>query len=451
MDFCQQHQLLSLGSSVVAACSGGPDSLAMVDLLWRLREKWQLRICVAHFEHGIRGEVSRQDAAFVAEFCRQRGMEFVQESAAVPAWAASHGKSIETAARELRYAFLRRQQHCLGAGAVIATAHHGDDQAETVLQHLLRGAGLDGLSGMRPRAGSLIRPLLFTTKAALADYCQLRRLMPRHDATNDRPDGTRNRLRLELLPWLKREYNPAVQASLCRLADLAAADSDYLNEQAAALWKRLARRQPEGWCMERAAFRALPLAMARRVLRQLAVQLQGDCRGWEAQHFAHLREFLLHGESGKQMPLPGGIQAELIYGRACFHRPLDRQPPAGSIELQIPGITELKAFHCLVQAAIFDQLPPAVQRNAMYCDYDRLPGQLYVRSRQPGDRLQLAGGRKKLKDFFIDLKLPRSERDQVPVFCSGNEILWLGGWRRTLVAAPQPDTKRYLWLELKNI
>ena len=87
----------------------------------------------------------------------------------------------------------------------------------------------------------------------------------------------------------------------------------------------------------------------------------------------------------------------------------------------------------------------------MYCDYDRLPGQLYVRSRQPGDRLQLAGGRKKLKDFFIDLKLPRSERDQVPVFCSGNEILWLGGWRRTLVAAPQPDTKRYLWLELKNI
>ena len=184
---------------------------------------------------------------------------------------------------------------------------------------VLRGSGLDGLSGMRPRAGAIIRPLLFTTKAAIGAYCRERQLTPRHDATNDLPEGTRNRLRLQLLPELARDYNPAVRDSLCRLAALAAADSDYLNEQAAALFAQLARRQADGWSLERAAFRALPLAMARRVLRQLVNALQGSCRGWEAQHFERLCSFIQTAETGKCLSLPGAVQAELIYDRVVFH------------------------------------------------------------------------------------------------------------------------------------
>lgn len=451
VSFCQQNQLLPSGSSVVAACSGGPDSLALVDILWRLRETWQLRICVAHFEHGIRGEDSRQDAAFVAAFCREHGLEFVQEAAAVPDWAASHGQSLETAARNLRYAFLHRQRERLGPGAVIAIAHHGDDQAETVLQHLLRGSGLDGLSGMRPQAGRIIRPLLFTTKAVLEEYCRQRGLTPRHDATNDLPDCTRNRLRLELLPRLAREYNPGVRSALCRLAELAAADCDYLDGQAAHLLREMARPESGGWSLDRGAFRDLPLAMARRVLRQLVQQLQGSCQGWEARHFEQLREFLLTGESGRRLSLPGTFQAELVYGTVHFHKPLQPTAAAAAMPLQIPGQTRLEFFRCVVQAEIRSELPRDVGREAMYCDYDRLPGPVRVRSRRAGDRLRLAGGTKKLKDFFIDRKLPREARDRVPVFCAGEEILWLGGWRRTTVAAVRPDTKRYLFLQLKNI
>ena len=450
VSFCRQQELLERGAAVVVACSGGPDSLALLDLLWRLQPEWGLRLLVAHFEHGIRGEASRQDALFVADFCQERGLAFVQEAADVPAWAEVHGQSLETAARTLRYAFLRRQCGKLGPQAVIATAHHADDQAETVLAHLLRGSGLDGLSGMRPRAGAIIRPLLFTTKAAIGAYCRERQLTPRHDATNDLPEGTRNRLRLQLLPELARDYNPAVRDSLCRLAALAAADSDYLQAQAAALFVQLASRQADGWSLERAAFRALPLAMARRVLRQLVNALQGSCRGWEAQHFERLCSFIQTAETGKCLSLPGDVQAELIYDRVVFHPVRPAAVLAPVQVLQVPGRTVLTAFDRIVEAELLSAPPAVTGPEFMYCDYDRLPGPVTVRQRRPGDRLRLSGGTKKLKDILIDAKVPRSERARIPVFCAGEEILWLGGWRRAAVAAAGPDTRTYLLLKIRN-
>lgn len=209
--FCQNWQkkiALSPHSMVIVACSGGIDSLALLDMLWQMKARLQIEVAAAHYEHGIRGEDSLGDAAFVQEFCRQQGIAFYLGSGNVPLEASQKNESLETAARRMRYGFLYGLRDKLMAegtrGVYIATAHHGDDQAETLLMHLLRGSGIRGLGGIRSRQGCLIRPLLFARKSQLTAYCQTRELTPRHDSSNDELEFLRNRIRLELLPLLER-------------------------------------------------------------------------------------------------------------------------------------------------------------------------------------------------------------------------------------------------------
>ncbi len=219
--FARREGLLREGMGIVVACSGGPDSLALAEVLHVLTPRYQLRLCVAHFEHGIRGAASLADAQFVREYCGRRQLPCVVEAADVPHVAEQAGQSLETMGRELRYAFLERVRKEKGLD-VIATAHHADDQAETVLMHLLRGAGLTGLAGIRPRRGCIIRPFLGVTKAQIRAYLATCGLVPHEDATNETPDCLRNRVRLELLPLLRARYNPRITQALGQLAVLAA-------------------------------------------------------------------------------------------------------------------------------------------------------------------------------------------------------------------------------------
>ena len=260
--FCKQNSLFAPGTAVLAACSGGPDSLALLHLLLSLRERWQLQLAAAHFEHGIRGAASLADAAFVRDFCQARGVPFYLGQADVPGYASAQQLSLETAARTLRYRFLRSTAAKLGEGTRIATAHQADDQAETVLMRILRGTGVDGLAGIAPRAGELIRPLLCATRAEIEAYCRQQGLEPRHDATNDVPDCTRNRLRLELLPQLAAEYNPDISAALCRLAAIASEESSFIASASAAAWEQaVLPSAADSVRLSLAAWRPLPRAM----------------------------------------------------------------------------------------------------------------------------------------------------------------------------------------------
>ena len=262
----RREGLLPRGAHVVVACSGGPDSLALLSLLLELRPLLSLTVTAAHYEHGIRGGASAEDAAFVRRFCAARAVPCIVESGDVPQAAARASESLETAARRLRYAFLERTRGRVDA-SLIVTAHHADDQAETVLLHLLRGTGLDGLAGIpaRDAARHLVRPLLPFPKQELVDYCRARGFSPRHDATNDVPDALRNRVRLSLLPELARAYNPAIRQGLCRLADIAAEEREAAEHQAAREAARLIEQLPAGRARgEDAASWRLPAAPALR-------------------------------------------------------------------------------------------------------------------------------------------------------------------------------------------
>lgn len=453
--FCEQNKLLATGDSVLIACSGGPDSLALIQVLLALREKYRLHLAVGHFEHGIRGAASLEDAAFVRVFCQRQGLAFYLAAADVPAYSRQHHLSLETAARMLRYRFLRATARKLGAGTLIATAHQADDQAETVLMRILRGTGVDGLAGIQPRTADIIRPLLCVPRAEIEAYCQQQGLQPRYDATNAVPDCTRNRLRLMLLPQLGREYNPDIAASLCRLAAIAAEESDFLAGEAQAAWDEMAVPLENGIQLPLAAFRRLHPALQLAVLRRALSGEQGtDGLGYV--HYHALRQLLQNGRTGAGLRLPHGIEVRITYGAAVFLTAADDSSGAASSAeqsfvsclLTVPGVTDLPESGWQVTAELLTEASPVAGADCILCDADQLPGPLQIRSRQPGDKLVIESGTQKVKKLLIDHKVPRWERNQVPVFTAGNMIFWVGGIRQAAVARITDTTRHFLRLTL---
>lgn len=297
----QRTGLLPHGTRVLVACSGGPDSVALLLLLLELAPVRHLAVAAAHYEHGLRGEASREDAAFVAALCQARGVA-CKTGAAPRGSIEGAGESVETAARRMRYAFLEEARQAAGAD-VVCTAHHAGDQAETVLMHILRGTGLDGLAGIPAvdERRHLVRPLLALSKTELIAYCEAQGITPRHDATNDVPDGLRNRVRLELLPKLAADYNPRIREGLCRLAGLAGEDRAALETIAEDAFQRLSR----GNRLDAKGTAKLPHAIARRVLRRYLAAL-GHAQDVSFERTEALLT-LLSAEGGKTVELPGII------------------------------------------------------------------------------------------------------------------------------------------------
>ena len=302
-DFCTTRGLFAPNDGVLVACSGGVDSVVLADMLCRMQIKRGIKVAIAHFEHGIRGEESKADAEFVRAFAKERDLPFYLAEEDVPAFSREQHLSLETAARKLRYDFLRRTAK-EGGFCHIATAHHADDQAETVLMRILRGTGTDGLSGMSAKSGDIIRPLLFLNKSELMDYAAAVNLAYRTDATNFVADATRNKLRLELLPKLKVEFNPDIVSALNRLSEVAAAEKDYLAVVAEKEEPRIFEQPGENLVnLRRKNFAKLPVALQRVLLRRFFALC--DCiADMEFTHLEAVRHLILKGHTGNFLDLP---------------------------------------------------------------------------------------------------------------------------------------------------
>ncbi|MSP78973.1 MAG: tRNA lysidine(34) synthetase TilS [Dehalococcoidia bacterium] len=303
------------GKTLLAAVSGGPDSLALLHLLADVRHACNLNLHVAHLDHGLR-DASTEDALFVAHEASQLGLPLSSERATLHAFRASRagkGMSIEQAARTVRYAFLARVAAKVGAAAV-AVGHTADDQAETILLHMVRGSGLRGLRGMQPistmstAAGSIVlfRPLLAVSRLETEAFCTAKRSSPRMDASNANSAFLRNRIRNELLPLL-REMNPGVGGALVRLGHAAARDEDFLEQETEALWSTIARQTAESIDLDKKALLEAPAALRSRMLRRAYAALHGDVEGLEEAHVEAMGRTLRAG-SGRFVDLPGGIR-----------------------------------------------------------------------------------------------------------------------------------------------
>lgn len=435
--FVRRHNVLNPGDRVLIAVSGGQDSMALLLILARLSEKLGIELAVAHFDHKLRSrEEARGDQAAVRGLAAGLGLPFATAAGDVRARARRKGESIEEAARNLRFQFLAGNARRLKAGVVVL-GHTVDDRAETVLLHLLRGTGLDGLVGLRPRSSwpfgrgpSLARPLLGITRADTLRYCHEAGVTPRHDPTNLLLDASRNRVRHDLLPALRR-FNPRIEDALCRLGEAVAGAVDYLDAAADAEWRALVSPGEEDVTFPRRAFGSLAPALRARLLRRAVRHLAGASAELEAAHIAAVEEALAKGRGS--VSLRHGLTASLGMRTVRIAAADRRSAPAmKETPLAVPGRTELPGW--IAKAEIVG-LPPGEPRPRTrfeaWLDADSLSPNVVVRSRRPGDRIRPLGlgGEKKVQDLFVDAKVPREERDALPMVCAPWGIAWVVGLR----------------------
>ena len=436
----EAHGLLPDGGGVLVGLSGGADSVALLTALKRLAPYHNWRVAAAHFNHGIRGETASRDERFCRELCDGMGVEFVAERADVPACAAEQGVSVETAGRLLRYDFLERTRVWLGLDR-IAVAHHMDDNAESVLMHLFRGSGLAGLTGIQPMRGSIIRPLLGVRRADIEDFLNSEGLLYCTDETNLAPEGTRNRLRLEVIPYLERHVNPALVPTLCSTAELLMEDEAYLAE--ISQYELEAARQGEGFLRERLA--ALDKPIAARVIR-LALAEVGAVVDIERVHIEAVME-LLTARTGASAVLPHA-RAFTSYELICF-APAGEEEEIPDFACDITGVGEYATPFGKFTVSIVGGSEIQKSRTVAYMDMDKLDGALSIRARREGDRFYPLGapGRRKLKDIFIDRKLDRRKRDRLPLVVCGSEALFVPGIGVSETVRVDGSTARMLRVE----
>ena len=458
IEYWREHELTSAGDTVVVACSGGPDSLALLNLLWRLQEELSVRVVAAHYEHGIRGAESKADADFVRAYCENKSIPFLMEAGDIPAISQGTGESLETCARRMRYDFLHRVA-AQNNGAVIATAHHADDQAETVLMHILRGSGIKGLGGILPKRDNIIRPLLFCTKADLVAYCQEQGLTPRMDATNDLADCTRNKIRLELLPILREQYNSNINNNLCNLAEMAGAEEELLQDLCGQAVSKLGiEPSSEEISCSVEGFLVQPLAVQRRLVQYMAQQLGST---FSFVHIESLRKLIQRHVTGTSINLPGDCQGRIGYNIVYLSKKPSVLGANNATIKDTPLEIRLKAFsevHLprggVISAKLTDSLlaEGPFSKDCVYFDVAKCGTEVVICYRKPGDKLRLAVGHKKLKDLLVDEKIPRDCRDNIPLVMNKDtgEIIWVAGVRQTAVALADENTKQYLILSYRE-
>ena len=432
----RQLGLLSPGDRVVVAVSGGPDSVALLQVLCAWRDRLGLSLAVVHVEHGLRGEESLEDATFVEQLARQLGLPFYLKRINLKSLLRKRkGESVQAVARERRYAQLQAVAREWG-GTKIAVGHTQDDQAETVLLSMLRGAGLAGLSGMpAQREPCVIRPFLQVSRSEILQYLDEKRREFRVDSSNENPKYARNRLRRELIPLLKT-FNPNVISVLSRQAAILREEHQYLDGVAKASLESVeVGRTKDRVVWSRSRLLAFPVPIQRRMILLTVGALWRKSSPLGFETVETLLQHVVHGTSGSSGRFPG-LEVVREYDRVTFVKAgrnsrLQREwscvwPFPGSILWPVTGQT----IEGKIKVA--KAIPSRRNDSVAYLDADRFSHELVVRSWKPGDYFfpyGMGGRRKKIQDFFSDAKIHQTERGSVPLVVAPEGILWVGGYR----------------------
>lgn len=429
----EEHNLIKPGDRIIVAVSGGPDSVCLLHALCQLRDEYNLELYGAHLNHNFRGIDAQIDAQYASNLCEKLNVLCFIKSIDVPKYAKDNSLSPEEAGRVLRYEFFEEVAERTGA-TKIAVAHNENDQAETVLMRLLRGTGIQGLTAIHINRGKIIRPLLNVDRSSIEEYCDTYNLSPRIDKTNLESIYKRNKIRLELIPYLEENYNPNIIENLVKTAEILKDDFDFIEEKSREVYEELVSRQIEnGLTILLKDIKELHSAIKSRVIRLAAEELIGRQEVLEYKHVQNILELIDRGVTGKKITLPFGLIAKISYGNLCFTT-REEESRVFHYELPLDNTVYIEELEGNFTARVFDREDIKEISRDKYCkcfDYDELKNVLNVRNRREGDRFYPLGltGSKKLKDFFIDYKIDRNERDRIPLVCDGDEIIWIVGLR----------------------
>ena len=496
--FILRHAMIKNGERVLVAVSGGADSLALLYGLHALHSQLDCHLHVAHLNHCLRPDADA-DADFVQQHAAHLELPCTIQSTDVPRLVKQWKLSVETAARKARYQFY--EEVCKQIGATkVALGHHQDDTAETVLMNLIRGSGSTGMKGISPvrnfrsfgvvcNAGvptrywegaelavKSIRPLMGFTRQQIETYLAFKGLTPRHDSTNTDTRYLRNRIRHELIPRLESDYNPNIRAGLSRTADVLSAESEYLDTVAQEAFETCRVRDPdrvkalatsESVVLDRAKFQQLHIAIQRRVLRQIFFEMSRDTGDLYFTHCEAMLSLIEGDAPNAVLALPNGLRFRRVYQYFIFDVNTSSRSPfpieSFAYPLAVPGKTFIVALNTEITAELGDIQSREVRtfpdgRFEAIFDYEKVRGAfvdppseafpLTVRNRRQGDRFQPYGmrGTKKIKDFMIDAKVPRDERDRIPMLVCGAKVLWIVGYTTSEPFKIHPGTRQYLHL-----
>jgi tRNA(Ile)-lysidine synthase len=450
----ETYCMLCSHAKVLVAVSGGPDSMALLLVLHQLRAQYDLTLMVAHINHQLRGREACQDATFVRQQAERLEVPYYLTQVNVKAYQQASGLSPQHAARQLRYASLRTLQETLGA-THIALGHTADDQAETLLMRLLRGTGPAGLAGIPAVRFPFIRPLITTHRTAIIAYLQAERMLWIEDSSNAQRTYLRNRIRLDLLPTLQ-QYNPRIVKRLRALAEMLHADHAVLEQQTEALAQHTVTwKSEQGVVVHCRPYAAAPLALQRRLLRRLLDNMLSPPAQANFQHIEALRQFVVTGTAGKRLGLPGGIMAEHHLDTMLLWKVQSLPVLSQTFTLPVPGGVDVPELNLRLVTEVCHArtIPRVISPYQASVALERLHLPLTVRFPQQGDRFYPLGapGQKKLRDFFIDNKIPRAERALIPLVVSSAEIVWIVGYRIAEPFKVRPETQYLVHLRCVTV
>ena len=441
-----RYNMIGPGELVVVAVSGGPDSVCLLDILCKLKEELGIGIVVAHFDHGLRPDEDEHETRFVESMAISFGLPFETKRAGLGM--RTEKGSLEERARNARYQFLWQVRRKVSAKK-IAIGHNLNDQAETVLMRLLRGSGPSGLAGIPPnRDDAIVRPLIEVTRSEIESYLAQRPLNYVTDSSNLRTSYLRNRIRLELLPEL-RKYQPRIVELLGQTAEIMRSDEKWLESNARTWIEEQSEKEDNRIYIPLPAFTRLPDALRNRVIRVALWRTGGNLRRVNFRHIAAVNDIAMGERPQAQVDLPNDLIVKRVYDRLVFTKMQSAQIEDFCHFLEGPGTYELETLRYTVSLKEMENRELPDMKGSpwtAFLDADRINYPLVIRNFREGDRFIPFGmsWHRKLKDFFIELKIPSEARARVPIMTYQNNIIWVCGLRIDDRYKVTPDTRKVL-------
>ena len=438
--YIEKYNMIEAGSQVIVGISGGGDSVCLLFLLSRYQKRRPFHLLGIHVNHGIRGQEALRDQEYAKKLCERLGVPFTVYTYSVPAIAQQEKRSLEEAGRMVRRRAFEEKAASLGKKAVIALAHHENDNAETVLHNLIRGTKAAGMGGIRPiqeigEGVAYIRPLLKVTREEIETYLRQQQIPWMTDSTNQELEYTRNRIRHRIIPEMEK-INPKAVSHIAQAADTFQAIEEYLTGQADMLYREYVEQRENGYWIRKELFleKELMQSYVIRMVLERAADKKQDLTAFHVESILSLGK----GRTGASVSLPGGVLASQVYGDLYVRLPDSGEAPLKELELEIFPWENQQILE---------------KTYTKWFDYDKIKSSLEIRHRKPGDFLTITdtGGRKKIKDYFIDCKIPREEREKLTLLAEGSHILWVVGYRISQYYKVTSQTKTVLKVHVKGV
>lgn len=459
LSYIRDNKLINPGDKVLVALSGGPDSVCLLNILFNLKEELKIELGAAHLNHMLRGKDAFEDEQYVIDICKEMNIECFTKQVNINEYSKKEKLSSEMAGRLVRYGFFDEiiKKH---GYTKIATAHNANDQAETILFRLMRGTGLEGLGGIKVKRDNIIRPILCLSRQEVEDYIDKNHLKPRIDKTNFEKIYNRNKIRLDMLPYIKENFNEDIVQTINRMASLLQKDNDFLEELSFNMYKKYCIEKDEYFIIKEEVF-SQGEVVVNRIIRNAITRFSKSHYDFEMKHIYEIYNLAKSG-TGKVVDLPNKIYAENIYGDIYIKNKIEKESITyDTNEISISreelekGSFEFREFDFEFHIIDNDKKIKSNLKHSTfekYFDFDKVQRDIIIRNRKDGDKITPLGmtGSKKIKDIFINMKIPKEQREIVPILCFDNKISWIVGLRVSDEFKITADTKKILKVVAKR-